>query len=550
MKAVFAIALQTARSSIRSKVFFTLLTIIGVATALLPDSVMGDATLAGEFRIRINYSIGIIAFLTGMAALWIGTVNIASEVEGYQIHMVVTKPVSGFRLWLGKFLGIASLAITVLYISSGYIYYRLDAEVESIRTELVDKSGRLLLEAKDKLTDEQKQSLGQPINMLLGYLGKHATEDEQKFFSKLGTVESPERETVRSRLMPLVERFQEFDELHDEVLIGRTFYTWKRPDFINLASEQISKGLASIGKDDVDGYTLDMRVRELARGLESKAGSLSPATAASQQPKPKIFMFDDLPVIAPETPTFIRFRLYAGDSLDQKPRNTMVGLALVDENRKPLGSILPVGLKTTEFYTYRVPTAVFKDRKVLGVALFNYDHMGRRGGDTKPPKELVIQAKDGPYILVGQTSFFSNYWRCILLVGLFILFLVIVGTATGLCFSTPVAVMLSLSYIIIGVGLSSVLSTESQYEVEKVEGDAKKEYQKTGITGAYFKLLKNTMVSAENFSKMENVSTGRSIEWQLVLKVFLYDFLLKGLPLILLGLYALRRRELGLVIRK
>ncbi|MCH2206840.1 MAG: ABC transporter permease [Lentisphaerales bacterium] len=550
MKAVLAIAIQTARSSIRSKVFFILLLIIGVATGLLPDSVMGDATLAGEFKIRINYSIGIITFLTGMAALWVGTVNIAGEVEGYQIHMVVTKPVSNFQLWFGKFLGVATLSLVILYTSSAYIYWRIDSEVEAIRSELVDKSGRLLIEAKEKLNDDQKQTLAEPVNFLLGYLGKYTTEEERSFFKSLKNIESPEKETVRSRLLPLVKKFREFDELNDEVLIGRNFYSWQRPDFTQLALERIEKGMASLGRDNFDDSKMSMKIKEMARALESKAGSLPPATANQPQPTPKIFMFSNLPEVAEDVPVFIRLRLFAGDSLDQKPRNTMIGFALVDEEQKPLGQILPVGLKTTEFYSYRIPAAALQKRQTLGVTIFNYDHMGRRGNDTKPPKELVIQAKDGPYILIGQTSFFSNYWRCILLVGLFIAFLVIVGTATGLCFSTPVAVMLSVSYIIIGVGISSVLSTESQYEVEKVQGDTAKEYEKGGVAGVYFKLLKNTMVSAETFSRMESVSSGRSIDWPLIIKVFLYDFILKGLPLILLGLYALHRRELGLVVRK
>jgi hypothetical protein len=550
LKAILAIAIQTAKSSIRSKVFFLLFVVIGVATALLPDSVMGDATLAGEFRIRINYSIGIITFLTGMAALWVGTVNIASEVEGYQIHMVMSKPVSNFRLWFGKFLGVATLSLTILYVSAAYIYYRINSEVSVIRTELVDKSGRLLVEAKEKLSKEQLQNLGQSLGLLFSYVNKYATKDELDFFKGLKGVESHERETVRSQLVPLAKKFQEFDELNDEVLIGRNFYNWQRPDFQKLAVEQVSKGLESLSRTNVDEYTLNLKVQEVARSLESRAGSLAPATASSSQPTPKVFMFSGIPELKGDEPVFIRFRLFAGDSLDQKPRNTMVGLALVDEEKKPLGQILPVGLKTTEFYSYRIPASAFKGRERLGVALFNYDHFGRRAGDKKPPKELVIQAQDGPFILVGQTSFFSNYWRCILLVGLFIAFLVIVGTAAGLCFSTPVAVMLSISYIIIGITLSSVISTESQYEVEKVAGDTGAEYEKGGIAGAYFKFLKNTMVSAETFSRMENVSTGRSIEWPLIFKVFLYDFLLKGLPLILLGLYALHRRELGLVVRK
>jgi len=542
VKAVFAIALQTARSSLRSKVFFVLLVLTILATALLPDSVMGDATLAGEFKVRLNYSIGIITFLTGLAALWVGTVNIAKEIEGYQIHMVLTKPVSSFKLWLGKFLGVGILCLGILYLSSGWIYYRISSEVEGIRSELVDKAGRLWVEAEESLTKDQKTMMGQNLNELKYYFTALANEEEKKQREGLSGVESAERETVRSRLKPLLKKLTEFDELRNEVLTGRKYYKWDKPDFTQDAIKIITQRMNP--REPLSEDEIQMRAVEIARSMESRAGSLP--LGQGNNKKPKYFTFNNLPEIKESELFHLRFRVYAGDSLDQVPRNTQVGIFFADEKGKQLTRVMPLGLRTTRFYTYDFPGALLKNRKSIKVGLLNYDEAGRRGGKRDKPKELVIQAKDGPNILIGQTSFFSNYWRCILLIGMFVLFLVIVGTVAGLCFSTPVAVMMSISYIIVGISVSSVLESQGAYEVQKLEEGAQKE----GVLELYYKSLKTVMVSLETFSRMENLSSGKEISWALVLKVLLYDFLLKGIPVILLGLYALRVREMGLVIRK
>ena len=545
MKAIFAIALQTARSSLRSKVFFVILLLTFVATALLPSSVIGDATYSGEFRIKINYSIGIITFLTGLAALWVGTINISREIEGYQIHMVITKPVSGLRLWMGKFLGVAVLCITVLLISSAYIYYVITSEIESIRSELVDKSAKILIEAQKTLTDEQKMSLAQNFMSLSSLTQIYSTKEEVEKFKKMEYVESPEKLTLQSRLKPLVKRFEEFDELNNEILTGRTFYSWTPPDYQELAKQKLiqNKRVHAGVPEEIQAQML----AEETRAQESRFGSLP--TMKQGQPVPKIFMFENLPPVKKNQSMFVRYRVFAGDSLDQKPRNTAVGIAYVDEDGKPLTNISEFYLKTTSFYTERLNPSLLDGKTKFGIALFNLDHKGRRAGK-KDLKELVIQAQDGPHILVGETTFVNNYWRCISLIGLFIAFLVIVGTTAGVCFSTPVAIMLSVSYIILGVGVSSVLSTDSQYQVERYEGQVEEEAVGSDLIKSFHKVLRTCLVSVDTFSRMEFLSSGKAITWSLVLKVLLYDFILKGLPLVLLGLYALQRRELGLVIRK
>ena len=550
MRAVLAIAVQTVRSAFRSKVFFIILLLIFAATFMLPNSVIGDATLAGAFKIKINYSIGIITFLAGMAALWVGTVNISSEIEGCQIHMVVTKPVGGFKLWLGKFTGISVLCGGILLISSCYIYYVISSEIESIRRETLHRSAELLAEAKETLTEKQQQEMAGMLVSLTRYIDLYASDGEAEELKKLEYVESPDKITLKARMEPLIDRIIEFDELKNEILTGRKFFYWAKPNYRQMAQENLkSQGRLN---DLTDELTAARMLAEESRTLESKAGSLP--LPSRGQPIPKIFMFEDLPDMSNVKNLYVRFRVFAGDSLDSKPRNTAIGVAFTDEEGKLLTNPATFFIRTSRFYTERLSPAAVKDyldkgHKKIGLAVFNLDHIGRRT-KAKEPKELVIQAHDGPHLLAGETSFAVNYWRCIMLITLFVAFLVIVGTAAGLCFSTPVAVMMSVSYVIVSVGISSVLDTNAQFEVIRYEGQMEEQSANSGFVKKFHKFLKTVMISVETFSHMEFVSSGKTISWEIILKTLLYDFVLKGLPLMRAGLYALQRRELGLVIRK
>ena len=549
MKAIFAIALQTMRSAIRSKVLFLILLIIFIATAMLPTSVTGDSTLAGEFRIKINYSIGIITFLTGLAAMWVGTVNVSREIEDYQIHMVMTKPVSALTFWLGKFLGVLVLCLSILYISSAYIYYVVSSKAEDLRSELVEDSMAIMHEASRTLTDEQRKKIGNEFMNVVDFLDSYITEEEKKKGEKLfddEVQEAPDQTTFKSRFDPLIVKINEYRELEKEILTGSSYYTWTKPNYLKLAKESIM----TRGQYENESLIPPQMVNEVARGFESRSGTLPKPT--QQGAPPKMYHFENLPELTGDEGVFIRYKVFVGDSLDQKPRNTAIQFAFADKDKKIISDrSQPLGIRSVRFYTQRIPTSLIKGHESLYLAVFNADHLGRRVTNGKPKKlkNLIIQASDGPHILIGKTSFFSNYWRCILLISLLISFLVIVGTAIGLCFSTPVAILMSVSYIIIGLSVSSLLSTEGQYKVEKYVGQKEQTYGR-GLLSDYFQVLSLAMVSTDTFSHVDSLSSGKEITWKLILKVFLYDFLLKGLTLILLGLYALRRRELGLVVRK
>ncbi|NQZ56602.1 MAG: hypothetical protein HRT88_03925, partial [Lentisphaeraceae bacterium] len=282
------------------------------ATALLPNSVLGDATLAGEFKIRINYSLGIVTFLVGLTAMWVGTVNVAKDIEGYQIHMILTKPVSGFALWLGKFLGVGALCILILYLSACYIYFSISSEVEGIRKELVRKSGNLLVESSEKLTAVQKKQL--PELSTLNYLfHRISNEREKEELKSLSGIESAELETVKARLNPLIKKLQEFVELENEVLTGRKYFRWTKPNYDEEALKKLTAHFGDRKIDSANEGDLQVKVKELSRALESSSGSLPISTKSKVNPK--FFTFENLPEMNDDDTFHVRFRVYGGEVL-------------------------------------------------------------------------------------------------------------------------------------------------------------------------------------------------------------------------------------------
>ena len=71
MRAFTAIVKQTVRSAVRSHVFHVLGVLILLAVFLLPVTVSGDGTAAGQLQIAITYSLGVVVALISTTTLWL-----------------------------------------------------------------------------------------------------------------------------------------------------------------------------------------------------------------------------------------------------------------------------------------------------------------------------------------------------------------------------------------------------------------------------------------------------------------------------------------------
>lgn len=147
MRKLFAITGLTIRSSIRSRVFLSLLAAVLLIIILLPLTLKSDGTPAGYARIALHYTLFVVTGLMSAATVWAACRAAAVEIEERQIYLIVTKPVSSLHIWLGKWIGILAMNAAVLAVAGiatyGLLSLRLNLaglspdEMASVKQEIL-----------------------------------------------------------------------------------------------------------------------------------------------------------------------------------------------------------------------------------------------------------------------------------------------------------------------------------------------------------------------------------------------------------------------------
>ncbi|MBN1864809.1 MAG: ABC transporter permease [Victivallales bacterium] len=189
MSAFLAIVKLTCRSALRSRVFQLLLALLVFTVIALPVSVVGDGTAHAHIQVSLKYCLGTIGFLLSLSTIWLGCFAMGADIESYQIHMVVTKPVSRLLVWAGKFAGIVMVNGSLLAISSVLVYSLVlwqfnkrsftESEKSRIRSEILVGRRVFMPELPDtrSITDEiYNRHLEEAAKQ-----GKKMTETEKRY---------------------------------------------------------------------------------------------------------------------------------------------------------------------------------------------------------------------------------------------------------------------------------------------------------------------------------------------------------------------------------
>ena len=123
MKAFWAIVKLTFRNAIRSHIFQLLLLLLLLCVILIPGTVSGDGTARGFIRISLLYSLSAVSTILALSSVWLGCFVMTQDVDNYQLHMVVTKPVSRVSIWLAKWVGVNLIHLVLLAVATLSIYF-------------------------------------------------------------------------------------------------------------------------------------------------------------------------------------------------------------------------------------------------------------------------------------------------------------------------------------------------------------------------------------------------------------------------------------------
>ena len=466
MKPFFAIVGLTLKNALRSHIFQILLLVLLLCVGIIPMSIGGGSAL--DFvRVSLLYSIWSIVVILALSSLWLGCFVMAQDVDSYQLHMVVTKPISRPLIWLGKWTGINLINISLLVISLTAVYcivmYRYRSD--------------------DRFTQADRRQIA------------------------------------------------------SEVLVGRRVFMPTRPDFAKLARQALQERMKQTGVLPSDAQ--EKLYAELLQQIGAGYSELAPQQV-------KGWIFENLPDIGNE-PLFLRYRPYLGKVSSEDQRQTYVqwvvmrpgGEAVLPSGERVAASEWPQPLSETPeqifsgfFYEKTIPAewqVISPDRKVK-IAVSNLDRFGEKH---------YYQPADGPKLLLRICGFEGNYLRMVAVLAVQMMLLSGLACAFGGFLTMPTAVFVVASYLLLGS--FSALLTDQSFFVSTAWDQ---------IGQGLARLLLIIVIPLQAFDVTGLLSTGELIEYSLIWKLFLYYFVLRGVPLFLFGIWMYRKRELGLAVRK
>src|SRR3954463_4936793 len=122
MQRLLAISLLTIKAAFRFRLVLMLALILLGGVIALPLIIKDDGTARGFTQILLTYTLSSITALLGISTLWLSCGTLARDIEECQMQVLVTKPISRWQIWIGKWLGIISLNAVLLVISGVCLY--------------------------------------------------------------------------------------------------------------------------------------------------------------------------------------------------------------------------------------------------------------------------------------------------------------------------------------------------------------------------------------------------------------------------------------------
>jgi ABC-type transport system involved in multi-copper enzyme maturation permease subunit len=114
---VYAIAANTFREAIRSKVLYSL--VFFAVGMILSSSILGQLSLHEEVKLIKDFGLACVSAFGVLIAIFIGVSLVYKELERRTIFVLMPKPIRRYEFLLGKYFGIAAtLAVLVLVMSA------------------------------------------------------------------------------------------------------------------------------------------------------------------------------------------------------------------------------------------------------------------------------------------------------------------------------------------------------------------------------------------------------------------------------------------------
>lgn len=314
----------------------------------------------------------------------------------------------------------------------------------------------------------------------------------------------------------------------EEVLSGRMEFMPQQPDFAALVEKEYQRRLAARELDPQ--HNPETVKSELLRMAKARSTEIPPGAT-------RLWVYRDLKGLPPGRPLSIRYRPFLGGSTTRNLQRPTEGVWMIrtpgEEDRF---QVLPQRTLSGVFHELVIPPELVAPDGTLVLGYNNQD-----SGDSS----VMFQLADGPAVLIPATGFAANFSRALFLILVQLAFLAALGVTVSGIFSSPVAMFVAVTYLVIGLTVQTALNAPvkdefGRYQYKNVVEMA--EHQVARVSSVL-------VASVEDFDAVPDLVRGRLIRGERVLRALALHVGLRILPLALVGVWLFNRRELGLVIR-
>jgi hypothetical protein len=396
MRSFWAIVNLTWKNAVRSHVFQLLLLVLLLCVACVPTTVRGGVAASDFIQISIFYTLSAISFILALSAVWIGCFVMTQDIEGYQLHMVVTKPVSRVKIWFAKWIGVSLVHLAMLAVTAAATYFIVlwnfdkqdfpKAELDKVRSEVM-VGRRVYLPERPDYDAIAREALRRRVADLQqrGEAVDLSPEGQDKMFSEIKkAIISRSTELPFNQSRGWVYRGLP-KNLDKPVFLRYRAYIEK----VSTKNQRMTRGLWMLGVP---------RFRQNSNGV--------PQNNAAEKRDFDVYLYP----------------------LSQVPEQVMSGVFHEKTLDPKWGFITP----QQEVYLQYV----------------NADDTG---------SAQFFQEADGPKLLIGVTGFGANYTRAVIVIGIGITILAGLGCAFGGFMSLPTALFVVISYLLFGTISSYIL---------------------------------------------------------------------------------------------
>lgn len=343
--------------------------------------------------------------------------------------------------------------------------------------------------------------------------------------------------------------FSEQDRLllNEQVLTARALYNPVRPDFNALAQAELDRRIKDAQEhgQNVSQYLDDQTRQEAFLELRKEMIATYGLTTEGES---VYWQFEGLPKnLTDDDIVFLRYTVYVNRYYTQD-QNSVRGHWIFAANyvrQDDLGGETVV----SDLMALPEEDILTSSQNEMPVPIRNsyfiYDGKAEVGflNKDKNTAELNFEEGKGPFLLIREAGFFSNYCRAILVLAIGILSVTLLASAVAACMSLPIAIFFSAAYMLVG-GLANYMVTSIPDAL-----DYQAEY--TGTFGYRFgDLLLNLIVPLQDFFVTGHLANGELVSFPFIGMLFAKDFVLRMLPVFLFGAWIYTRRELALVSKR